>query len=162
MTYQVIIEPIGETIEVEEGQTILDAALRAGIYLPHACGHGLCGTCKVDILDGDIEHGDASPFALMDMEKDEGKCLSCCAIPTSDLEIEADIEEDEDAQSYPVKDYVGVVTKIETLTPRIKSIFIALQDNMEFQAGHYINLHLPEVDEYPRAFFKILAILASC
>lgn len=152
MSYQVLIEPLGETIEVEEGQTILDAALRAGIYLPHACGHGLCGTCKVDIIEGDVEHGDASPFALMDMEKDEGKCLSCCAIPTSDLEIEADVEEDEDAQNHPVRDYVGVVTKIESVTPRIKSIFIALQENIEFQAGHYINLNLPEVDEYPRAF----------
>lgn len=152
MSYQVLIEPIGETIEVEEGQTILDAALRAGVYLPHACGHGLCGTCKIDILDGDVDHGDASPFALMDMERDEGKCLSCCAVPTSDLEVEADVEEDPDAKNYQVKDFVGVVTKIEILTPRIKSIFIALKEKLHFQAGHYINLYLPEVDDYPRAF----------
>ena len=42
MTYEVTIEPLGECIEVEEDQTILDAALRAGIWLPHACCHGLC------------------------------------------------------------------------------------------------------------------------
>lgn len=47
MSHQLTIEPLGQVIEIEEGQTILDAALRAGIYLPHACGHGLCGTCKV-------------------------------------------------------------------------------------------------------------------
>ena len=44
MGYQVTIEPLGETIEVEDDQTILDAALRAGIWLPYACNHGLCGT----------------------------------------------------------------------------------------------------------------------
>ncbi|MFH3639305.1 2Fe-2S iron-sulfur cluster-binding protein, partial [Acinetobacter baumannii] len=47
MSYQVTIEPIGTTIEVEEDQTILDAALRQGVWLPFACGHGTCGTCKV-------------------------------------------------------------------------------------------------------------------
>jgi ferredoxin len=49
MSYQLTIEPLGATIEVEDGQTVLDAALRQGIYLPHACGHGLCGTCKVQV-----------------------------------------------------------------------------------------------------------------
>lgn len=44
MTYLLTIEPLGQTIEVEEGQNILDASLRAGIYLPHACCHGLCAT----------------------------------------------------------------------------------------------------------------------
>ena len=37
MTYQVKVEPSGDTFDVEEGQTILDAALKSGVYLPHAC-----------------------------------------------------------------------------------------------------------------------------
>ncbi|WP_298610909.1 NADH:ubiquinone reductase (Na(+)-transporting) subunit F [uncultured Thiothrix sp.] len=153
MSYQLTIEPLGETIEVEEGQTLLDAALRAGIYLPHACGHGLCGTCKVDVLDGEIEHGEASPFALMDMERADGRCLACCARATGDVTIEADIEEDPDAQRFPVRDFIGVVSKIETLTPRIKSIFLAIENGgIEFQAGHYINLLIPGMEDHPRAF----------
>lgn len=153
MTYEVTIEPTGDTIEVEEGQTLLDAALRAGIYLPHACGHGLCGTCKIEVLEGDIDHGAASPFALMDMEREEGKCLACCATPRSDLTIEADIEEEPDAHNHPVRDFIGVVSKIDTLTPRIKSIFLAIEnDGMDFQAGHYINLLIPGLEDQPRAF----------
>ncbi|MES9878733.1 MAG: phenol 2-monooxygenase domain-containing protein [Candidatus Sedimenticola sp. 1PA] len=153
MSFNVTIEPIDETIEVEEGQTLLDAALRAGVYLPHACGHGLCGTCKVDVLDGDIEHGDASPFALMDMEREEGTCLACCATPLSDLEIEADIEEDPDAENHPVRDFVGVVSRIETLTPRIKAIFLAIEhQGIDFQAGAYVNLLIPGLEDRPRAF----------
>ena len=54
MSYELTIEPIGQTIEVEDDQTILDAALRAGIWLPHACCHGLCATCKVQVVDGGI------------------------------------------------------------------------------------------------------------
>jgi phenol hydroxylase P5 protein len=152
MSYEVTIEPLGETIEVEEGQTILDASLRAGIYLPHACGHGLCATCKIDVLEGEVEHGDASPFALMDMERDEGKCLACTATPSSDLVIEADIEEDEDSENHPVDDFLGVVSKIDQFSPRIKGIFLAINNNgIEFQAGQYINLLIPGVEE-PRAF----------
>ncbi|MCC2659040.1 MAG: phenol hydroxylase, partial [Panacagrimonas sp.] len=84
MSYQLTIDPLGATIEVEDGQTMLDAALRAGIYLPHACCHGLCATCKVQVVDGEIEHGEASPFALMDFERDERKTLACCATLQSD------------------------------------------------------------------------------
>ena len=78
MSHTVTIEPIGEQIEVEEGQTILAAALRQGVWLPFACGHGTCATCKVQVLEGDVEIGDASPFALMDVERGEGKVRSPC------------------------------------------------------------------------------------
>lgn len=62
MSYELTIEPIGEVIEVEEGQTILDACLRAGIYIPYQCNHGLCSTCKVDVIDGDVDLGRRPPL----------------------------------------------------------------------------------------------------
>ncbi len=150
MSYQVTIEPLSHTIEVAEGQIILDASLRAGIYLPHACCHGLCGTCKVHVVDGEVEHGPASPFALMDVERDEGRCLACCAVPMSDLAIEADIDEDPDARHLPLKDHAGTVVDLVDLTPTIKGVFIELE-GFEFQAGQYVNLRLPGL-EHPRAF----------
>ena len=143
MSYQLTIDPLGQTIEVEEGQTILDAALRAGIYLPHACGHGLCGTCKIQVTDGEIEHGEASNFALMDYERDEGKVLACCATLESDVTIEAEIEEEPDALNLLVQDYAGTVARIENLTPTIKGVWIELDTPITFQAGQYVNLHVP-------------------
>jgi phenol hydroxylase P5 protein len=151
MSYELTIEPLGTTIEVEDDQTILDAALRAGIWLPHACCHGLCATCKIDVLEGEVDHGEASSFALMDFERDEGKALACCATLQSDLVIEADIEEEPDAESIPVKDFPGTVSRIEQLTPTIKGIFIELDEAIHFQAGQYINLELPR-DIGSRAF----------
>ena len=145
MSHELTIEPLGRSIEVEEGQTILDAALRAGIFLPHACGQGYCATCKVTVTDGEVDQGNASNFALMDYERDEGKVLACCAKLESDLVIEVEIEVDEDARDIPVRDYHGVVSRIEDLTPTIKGIWIKLDDGetLDFQAGQYINLNLP-------------------
>lgn len=151
MSFELTIEPLGETIEVEEGQTILDAALRAGIWLPHACCHGLCATCKVQVVEGEVDHGEASSFALMDFERDDGKTLACCATLESDLVIEAEIDEDPDARSIPVEDYPGTVVRIEDLTPSIKGIFIELDAAIDFQAGQYINFTIPG-DNATRAF----------
>ncbi|VWB80582.1 phenol hydroxylase [Burkholderia pseudomultivorans] len=152
MTYQLTIEPIGQVIDVMEGQTLLDAALRHGIWLPHACCHGLCATCKVQVVDGEFEHGMASPFALMDSEREEGKCLACCATPVSDIVIEAEIESDEDARPIPLRDFDSVVESIEDLTPTIKQVRLRVLDGtLDFQPGQYLNLHVPGSDQ-PRAF----------
>jgi phenol hydroxylase P5 protein len=151
MSYQVTVEPTGDVVEVEEGQTILDASLRQGVWLPFACGHGTCATCKVQLLEGEVDIGNASPFALMDMERDEGKILACCAIPESDLVIEADIDVDPDFMGFAIEDFEGTVTAIEDLSPTIKGIQLTLDHPIEFQAGQYINLHLPKV-EGARAF----------
>ena len=146
MSYELTIEPLGQTIEIEEGQTILDAALRAGIYLPHACCHGLCATCKVQVTDGEIDHGEASSFALMDFEREEQKCLACCATAQGDITIEAEIEEDPDAENLPVRDFPSTVSRIESLTPTIKGLWLKLDnaEGMRFQAGQYVNLELPD------------------
>lgn len=152
MSYQLTIEPIGAQIEVEEGQTMLDACLRAGIWLPHACCHGLCATCKVNIVEGEVDHGEASNFALMDFEREEGRTLACCARLESDVVIEADIEEEPDARSIPVRDFTGTVVRMEDLTPTIKGVFIQLDTPIDFQAGQYINFSIGLEDGMTRAF----------
>src|ERR1700676_4281273 len=129
MNYTVRIEPLGQSVSVAPGQTLLDACLREGVWLPHACCHGLCATCKVQVVDGDIDHGDASDFALMDFEREEGKCLACCATPMSDLVIEADIDEEPDAVNLPLRDYAATVTQIEDVTPTIRLIRMTLDDD---------------------------------
>lgn len=151
MAYRATIEPIGETIEVEAGQTLLDAALRAGVWLPYACNHGVCGTCKVTVLEGEVEHNEASSFALMDLERDEGKALACCATLASDIALEADVEEEADALNLPVGDFTGTVARLEDLTPTVKGIWLEAPEEVAFQAGQYLNLEVPGVAA-PRAF----------
>ncbi|MCF8480210.1 MAG: 2Fe-2S iron-sulfur cluster binding domain-containing protein [Rhodospirillum sp.] len=151
MTYKLTIEPTGDEIDVEEGQTILDAALRAGVWLPHACGHGLCGTCKVEVLEGEVDHGAASDFALMDFEREAGKTLCCTATMDSDVTIEAEIDEEPDARVIPVRDFSATVERLDDLTHDVKGLVLALDAPIDFQAGQYINLTVPGV-EGARAF----------
>src|SRR6218665_1183879 len=151
MSYQLTIEPLDATIEVEEGQTVLDAARRQGIYIPHACGHGLCGTCKVRVSDGEVDHGAANPFALMDFERDEGKTLACCCTLQSDAPIEADIDEAPDAEVTRVRAFAATVARIATLTPTIKAILLQLDKPIPFQAGQYVQLEIPGLGQN-RAF----------
>lgn len=152
MSFEVTIEPLGEVIEVEEGQTVLDALLRAGIYIPYQCGNGRCSSCKIDVLEGDVDHGDASLFALMDFERDEGKALACCATPLTDLVIEAEVDEDPDAEYLPIQDLTGTVKEIADLTPLIKKVVLDVgAAGLAFQAGQYVNLQIPDLED-PRAF----------
>ncbi|HVO16241.1 MAG TPA: 2Fe-2S iron-sulfur cluster binding domain-containing protein [Alphaproteobacteria bacterium] len=145
--YTVTIEPLGEAVTVADGQTILEACLRAGIWLPHACGHGLCGTCKIDVLEGEVDHGAASSFALMDGERLEGKALACSAMPRSSLVIEAEVDEDPDALRLPVGDHIGTVERLTRLTPDVLGIELAVPgDGIAFQAGQYINVTIPGVE----------------
>lgn len=151
MGYRLTIEPLGQAVEVEEGQTMLDACLRRGVWLPHACCHGLCGTCKVQVAQGEVEHGNASPFALMDFERAEGYALACVATLHDDAVIEADVDEDPDALYLPLEDRQGEVVRLEDLTPTIKGIWLRPDRPVEFQAGQYLNLYLPGI-KGPRAF----------
>jgi phenol hydroxylase P5 protein len=147
MGHDLTIEPLGETIHVEEGQTILDACLRHGIWLPHACGHGLCGTCKVDVVDGEVDHADASPFALMDFERADGKTLACTARLLDDVTIEAEIDEDPDQRRIAVADFAATVAAIDDLTHDVKGIRLAIGGApIDFQAGQYVNFAIPAVD----------------
>ncbi len=144
--YTFRIEPLGATLDLAEGQTLLDAALRQGIHIPHACGHGLCGTCKVRVCSGSVDHGAANPFALMDFEREDGQTLACCATACEDLVIEADVDEDPDAEIIPVRDFAATVERIVDLTPTIKGLHLALDGSaggLHFQAGQYGQLEIP-------------------
>ncbi|VTZ28375.1 Phenol hydroxylase P5 protein [Methylocella tundrae] len=152
MTYQLTIEPLGETIAVEDGQTMLDACLRAGVWLPHACGHGLCGTCKVEVLEGQVTHNEASSFALMDFERDEGKALACTATLDADTIIEAEIDNDPDARRIPIRDFKGVIERAKMLAEDVLGLWLNVPgEGVAFQAGQYLAVSAPGV-EGPRSF----------
>jgi phenol hydroxylase P5 protein len=87
MAYRVVVKPSGKVIVVEEGQTILQAALAAGVDWPYGCAHGMCGACKARLLLGEVDMGETSSFALFDDERAEGFILTCSARPTSDVEV---------------------------------------------------------------------------
>lgn len=142
-TYTVTVEPLGREVECRDDQTILDALLRNGVWVPHSCTHGTCATCKVEVLDGEVDHGTSSSFALMDYERDEGKTLVCCAFPQSDVTIEADVDVDEDLEVFPVADYTGTVVEMEDIATDTKRIIIEIDRDLGFNAGQYMRIMVP-------------------
>ncbi|WP_077548428.1 hybrid-cluster NAD(P)-dependent oxidoreductase [Pseudorhizobium flavum] len=71
----------------EAGHTILQAARAAGVRIAAACESGLCGTCKVRKLAGEVEMNHNG--GILDDEIDDGFILACCSRPMGDVEIEA-------------------------------------------------------------------------
>ena len=142
-TYTVTIEPLDREVECAEDQPILDACLRAGVWLPHACTHGTCGTCKLQVLDGDVEHNDSSDFALMEFERNEGKALICVATPTSDVTLEADVEIEEGVTYHPVNDYRGTLVELTDIARETRRLIIELDAPMAFNPGQYVTLEVP-------------------
>lgn len=147
-TWTITVEPLGRTVVCREDQSILDACLRAGVWLPHSCTHGTCATCKCDTLDGDVDHGDASSFALMDFERDEGKLLTCCAKPRSDVTIEADLDIDEDIEMHPVSDFTGTLVEKSVIATDTVRLVVELDREIAFNAGQYMKFTVPATDEH--------------
>lgn len=142
-TYTVSVEPLDRQVPCRSDQSILDACLRQGIWLPHACTHGTCATCKVQVLDGDVEHNDASSFALMDFERNEGKALVCVATPNSDVTIEADVDVEDGVEFYPIHDYCGTVAAIEDCARGTRRVLIDLDGEIRFNPGQYVQVAIP-------------------
>ncbi len=142
-TYTITVEPLDRQVQCRDDQNILDACLRQGVWLPHACTHGTCATCKVQVLDGDVEHNDASSFALMDFERNEGKALICVATPKSDVTVEAEVDVEEGVEFHPIHDYCGTVAGIEECARNIRRVLIDLDREMRFNPGQYVQISIP-------------------
>jgi CDP-4-dehydro-6-deoxyglucose reductase len=59
-------------------QTVLEAALQAGLSLPHSCTLGGCGSCRVQIQSGQVRY-EEWPFGLSEEEAAQGQALACQA-----------------------------------------------------------------------------------
>ena len=65
----------------QNGENILDAALRNNADLPFACKGGVCCTCRAKLMEGDVEM--EVNYALEKDEVEAGYILTCQSIPKS-------------------------------------------------------------------------------
>lgn len=141
--HQVLVEPLGREIACQADQTILDACLRSAIWIPHGCSHGTCGTCKAELVSGDVDYGDTSTATLMATEREAGKLLLCSATPKSNVVIRAPVAFNPSIELYPVRDFVGTVVSIEELAHETRRLLLELDEPMDFVAGQYVNIQVP-------------------
>ncbi|MDU9004455.1 NADH:ubiquinone reductase (Na(+)-transporting) subunit F [Sedimentitalea todarodis] len=139
--YNVRLEPVGVEFEVEEDETILDAAFRQGIALPHGCKEGQCSACKCIRLDGETELLKYSTFALNDFERESGHILMCRTLAYSDVEIELlNFDEELLSKAIPVRDFDGRIVSFEKLTHDIRGVEIEIDTPLKFWAGQYVDI----------------------
>ncbi len=143
MGFQVRVEPGGQVFTSSADDTVLDAALRAGIVLPHSCRDGLCGSCRGKVRSGQVEHGDVSPSLLDEGQRARGEALFCRAKARSDLVIEArqlpTLDDAPVLRTLPVR-----VEKLSFAAPNVIIMNLKLPggEQLRYLPGQYVEVLL--------------------
>lgn len=85
--HAVYLRRSGRRIDCADNETLLHAAQRAGLSPPSMCAEGMCGTCRLTLLAGEVDMQHQGGIRQRDI--DQGEILICCATPTGDVELDA-------------------------------------------------------------------------
>jgi CDP-4-dehydro-6-deoxyglucose reductase len=143
MSHQVTIKSSGHSFAVNDGETVLAAALREGLVIAYSCRSGTCGTCKGRLLEGRVDYGSYEEKAMTEAEKQAGMALFCQARPLTDLLIDAR-EIGTTAKGMQIRMMPARVMKMERPAPDVMLLELKLpaNDKLQFLAGQYVDLVL--------------------
>ena len=142
--HTITIQPSGHVFKVRPSQTVLEAAIEAGINLPYGCRNGACGSCKGKLLQGSVVHDDYQVSAMTDAELVAGNALFCCARPLSDLTIEC--REVSGLNGFKPRILPARVQLMERFTSDVMVMHLKLPstEKLHFLAGQYIEFLLKD------------------
>ena len=142
MSYSVQIESTDHTFQVDEGESVLDAALRQNIALPYGCRGGACGACKGKVLKGDFSYPNGLPNGISEEDHNKGYALFCMSVPSSDLIINSrEIMATSDIEVKVLPCRVHEKTQLNHDVILIK-LLLPKTERLQFFAGQYINFLL--------------------
>ena len=143
-TYRITVEPSQHQFDAAGDQSILEAALAAGIVLPYSCRSGACSSCKGKVVSGDYEAGPAPEQILQPEELQTGYTLLCQAQARSDMVIES--REVRLASDIQVRKLPARLTRMKQLAPDVAVLTLQLpsSETFKFYAGQYVELILKE------------------
>jgi len=144
MTHQITLRNTEHRFAAEDGESVLQAALNAGLVLPYGCRDGACGSCKGKLIEGRIDYGHHSEKALSAEERGRGLALFCQAKPLSDLVLEA--REVRKAGDIQVRKLPARVHKLERAADDAMIVYLKLPANerLMFLPGQYIDILLKD------------------
>lgn len=142
MTFQITVQPSGHRFSCEEDETVLAAAIRAGVGLPYGCKNGACSSCRGKVVSGSVTHKAHQERALSKADEAAGHALFCCATAHTDLVIEA--REVAGSDDYPIRKMPSRVATMEKVAPDVIVMTLQLPANetLKFRAGQYIEFML--------------------
>jgi CDP-4-dehydro-6-deoxyglucose reductase len=144
MTFLITVQPSGTQFTCEDDETVLSAAIRAGVGLPYGCKNGACGSCKGKVVGGAVTHKPHQARALSEQEKLQGMSLFCCALPEGDVVIEA--REIGGSSDYPIRKMPTRVQSITRAAPDVAIVTLQLPANeaLAYRAGQYVEFLLKD------------------
>lgn len=142
MSFDITLHPSGERFAAEEGESVLDAALRAGLNLPHSCRGGSCRSCQARLLSGEVAYPNGLPRALSAEDSSSGQALLCQARARSDLTVEA--RRMETPGNIQIRRLPCRVQRLERFSHDVMGLFLKLPgfEPFEFLAGQYLDILL--------------------
>lgn len=151
MAAHVQLQPSGHEFFVEGSDTLLEAALRAGLALNYGCGNGNCGQCKARVVSGELMKVRPHDYVLSEAEKSSGYALMCSNTAISDVVIEAG--EAGNATDIPFQHITAHVKSIDPLgdamlllhlqTPRNQRLRFLAGQSVRLLFGHSLSAELP-------------------
>jgi CDP-4-dehydro-6-deoxyglucose reductase len=155
MGFTVKLLPSEQEFVAESNETILEAAVRAGITLNHGCSHGNCGLCKGRLIAGEVEQVRYQDFLFSPVEKLQHYALMCTSAATTDIIIEARLADE--AVNVAVQQFKAKVRRLEFVSEELLILHLrpARTSHFQFLAGQYATLSLPGVGEFDSS-------IASC
>lgn len=141
---KVTIKNSGQTFDVRPSQTVLQAAIDAGINIPYGCRNGACGSCKAKLISGKVMHTDYQSSAMNDAELAAGNALLCCAMALEDLTITC--REVGGLSGIKPRILPARVAKKEQLAHDVIALHLQLpaSERLQFLAGQYIEFILKD------------------
>lgn len=129
---------------VLEGERILAAARRAGIWLPFECGWGSCGTCKVTLVEGEVAGllPDAPSLSVRDARRN--RILLCQSTPVSDLVVKPGSVSRDPRENFRTADSGAVLVERERLGPDIGRFRFELDQAVAYREGQHAILDTGE------------------
>jgi CDP-4-dehydro-6-deoxyglucose reductase len=140
--YSVRVEPHARTLLVNAAQPLLEAALAAGLNLPHSCKSGHCGSCRARLISGEIRYPAGRPLGLSAEEERSGHVLLCQARALSDLAVEARLIAG--VAEVEIKTLPCRIARLTPLAPDVMQVMLRLPavERLRFQAGQYLDVLL--------------------
>lgn len=142
MSHHISIEAADVAFDCAPGQSLLDAALHAGIDLPYSCRKGVCGSCAGSIAAGDVTGVNGA--AIRNETCMPGQVLYCMCTPASDLVLRPASWKRLDTSAR--RRFTAKVYSNELAAPDVSLLRLRLPagQRAKFQAGQYLQILLDD------------------
>lgn len=144
--FRISLGESGPAFACGEGDTLLRAGLRAGLGLAYECNTGACGSCKFDLLSGEVEDLFPAASGLRPKERERGKRLACQCVPHGDCVIKTRTGDEYVSAIRPRRFKARFLGKT-ALTPDISLFSFAAGEPAGFLPGQYAMLSVPALGQ---------------